>query len=70
MVRRVKIVHTFRWPLATQPAPARRAPNGARRDGKSFIFLKRLTGQQAVEPVVVLNWVEEVKRLMAAAGIK
>jgi hypothetical protein len=24
----------------------------------------------AVEPVVVLNWVEEVKRLMAAAGIR
>ncbi len=40
------------------------------RDGKSFLFLKRLAGAQAVEPVVVLNWAQEVKRLMAAAGIK
>ena len=40
------------------------------RDGKSFIFLKRLAGSQTGEPVVVLNWMEEVKRLMAVAGIK
>ena len=40
------------------------------RDGKSFIFLKRLSATKAVEPIVVLNWIEEVKRLMAAAGIK
>ena len=40
------------------------------RDGKSFVFLGRLAGAQVVEPVVVLNWVQEVKRLMAAAGIK
>ena len=40
------------------------------RDGKSFIFLKRLAGSQAGEPVIVLNWMEEVKRLMAVAGIK
>jgi hypothetical protein len=25
---------------------------------------------KSVEPVVVLNWAEEVKRLMAAAGIR
>ena len=40
------------------------------RDGKRFVFVKRLAGSQAAEPVVVLNWVDEVKRLMAAAGIK
>jgi Tol biopolymer transport system component/tRNA A-37 threonylcarbamoyl transferase component Bud32 len=40
------------------------------RDGKSFIFLKQLEASKAVEPIVVLNWAEEVKRLMAAAGIK
>jgi Tol biopolymer transport system component len=40
------------------------------RDGKTFLFVKPLTGKAAVEPIVVLNWVEEVKRLMAAAGIR
>jgi hypothetical protein len=40
------------------------------RDGGSFIFLKRLAADKSVEPVVVLNWAEEVKRLMAAAGIR
>ncbi len=40
------------------------------RDGKSFIFVKRLDASKVVEPVVVLNWIEEVKRLMAAAGIR
>ena len=40
------------------------------RDGKHFVFVKRLTGSVAAEPIVVLNWIEEVKRLMAAAGIK
>jgi hypothetical protein len=40
------------------------------RGGGSFIFLKRLAGEKLAEPVVVLNWAEEVKRLMAAAGIK
>ena len=39
------------------------------RDGKSFIFIKPLMTRAPVEPVVVLNWMEEVKRLMAAAGI-
>jgi hypothetical protein len=42
----------------------------ASRDGKSFIFLKQLGASKAVEPIVVLNWAEEVKRVMAAAGIK
>ena len=36
------------------------------RDGKSFILLKRLASARIVE----LNWAQEVKRLMAAAGIK
>ena len=40
------------------------------RDGKHFIMLKRLAGAERYEPLVVLNWAEEVKRLMAAAGIK
>ena len=40
------------------------------RDGKHFIFVKPLAGRVVVEPVVVLNWMAEVKRLMAAAGIK
>jgi serine/threonine-protein kinase len=40
------------------------------RDGASFIFLKSLVTDKTVDPVVVLNWAEEVKRLMAAAGIR
>ena len=40
------------------------------RDGRHFIMLKRLAGAQRYEPMVVLNWAEEVKRLMAAAGIR
>jgi serine/threonine-protein kinase len=40
------------------------------RDGKSFVFVKPVGQAVVVEPVVVLNWVEEVKRLMAAAGIR
>ena len=40
------------------------------RDGKHFVFVKRVTGSVAAEPIVVLNWIEEMKRLMAAAGIK
>jgi serine/threonine-protein kinase len=40
------------------------------RDGTHFIFVKPLAGQAAAEPVVVLNWMTEVARLMAAAGIK
>ena len=40
------------------------------RDGRHVIMLKPLVGAQKVEPIVVLNWADEVKRLMAAAGIK
>ncbi len=40
------------------------------RDGKDFILVKPLAGREAVAPVVVLNWTTEVKRLMAAAGVK
>jgi hypothetical protein len=39
------------------------------RDGTHFLFVKSLTSRVA-EPIVVLNWMEEVKRLMAAAGVK
>jgi eukaryotic-like serine/threonine-protein kinase len=39
------------------------------RDGKGFIFVKPRGGKAVADPVIVLNWVEEVKRLMAAAGI-
>ena len=39
-------------------------------DGKHFVFA-RLVGQRLqVEPIVVLNWLEEVKRLVAASGNK
>lgn len=38
--------------------------------GRSFIFPKPIRRTETVEPIVVLNWVEEVKRLMLAAGIK
>lgn len=40
------------------------------RDGKSFVFVKPTARSAEIEPVVVPNWVEEVKRLMAAAGIR
>ncbi|HEY8063046.1 MAG TPA: protein kinase, partial [Gemmatimonadales bacterium] len=39
-------------------------------DGKHFIFVKPLAGKVVADPVIVLNWMTEVKRLMAAAGIK
>jgi serine/threonine-protein kinase len=39
-------------------------------DGKHFVFVKSLAGDERTDPVVVLNWMTEVKRLMAAAGIK
>lgn len=39
-------------------------------DGKQFVFVKSLTGDERTEPVVVLNWMAEMKRLMAAAGVK
>jgi serine/threonine-protein kinase len=40
------------------------------RDGKSFVFVKSVGRSAGGEPIIVLNWMEEVKRLMAAAGIK
>jgi hypothetical protein len=53
-----------------QPGNASQRNFDVSRDGKSFVFVKP-TGQRAgAEPVVVVNWVEEVKRLMAAAGIR
>ncbi|HEX6941877.1 MAG TPA: hypothetical protein VF128_03050 [Gemmatimonadaceae bacterium] len=38
--------------------------------GRSFVFAKPLERATNVEPVVVLNWAEDVKRLMLAAGIR
>lgn len=38
------------------------------RDGKSFIFVRSTSQRTAIEPVFVANWVEEVRRLMAATG--
>ena len=39
-------------------------------DGTHFVFA-RLVGQRSqVEPIIVLNWLEEVKRLVAASGQK
>ena len=38
------------------------------RDGRTFLFVKSPIGKTAVGPIIVLNWMEEVKRLMAAAG--
>jgi Tol biopolymer transport system component len=40
------------------------------RDGRSFVFVKPTSQNAMIQPIVVLNWVEEVKRLMVAAGIK
>ncbi len=40
------------------------------RDGKSFVFVKPMGTSAKVEPIVVLNWMDEVKRLLTAAGIK
>ena len=40
------------------------------RDGQHFVFVKQAAWTRGGAPMVVLNWVEEVKRLMAAAGIK
>ena len=40
------------------------------RDGTHFVFVKSLAGGVRPAPVVVLNWATEMKRLMAAAGVK
>jgi len=40
------------------------------RDGRTFIFARPVNQRHVVEPMVVLNWVQEVRRLMAAAGVK
>jgi hypothetical protein len=38
--------------------------------GGSFIFAKPLQRPASVDAIVVLNWAEEVKRLMLAAGVR
>jgi Tol biopolymer transport system component len=39
-------------------------------DGRYFVFARLVGQRSSVEPIVVLNWLEEVKRLMAASGSK
>jgi eukaryotic-like serine/threonine-protein kinase len=40
----------------------------ATRDGGHFVFARMVGERLQLEPIIVLNWLEEVKRLMAAAG--
>ena len=40
------------------------------RDGGSFVFARMVRQAARVEPIIVLNWLEEVKRLMAASSSK
>jgi len=40
------------------------------RDGKSFLFVRPVGRRTAAEPIIVLNWREEVRRLMTAAAAK
>jgi serine/threonine-protein kinase len=40
------------------------------RDGRSFVFARMVRQAVQVEPIIVLNWLEEVKRLMASSGQK
>jgi serine/threonine-protein kinase len=40
------------------------------RDGKSFVFVKPTVQSASAMPIVVINWIDEVKRLMNSAGIK
>ena len=42
----------------------------ATRDGKSFVLVRPMARGTAAEPVIVLNWVSEVRRLMAATGAR
>jgi Tol biopolymer transport system component len=37
-------------------------------DGRHFVFARMVGQRLEVEPIIVLNWLVEVKRLMAAAG--
>jgi Tol biopolymer transport system component len=37
-------------------------------DGRHFVFARMVGQPLQVEPIIVLNWLVEVKRLMAAAG--
>ena len=37
-------------------------------DGRHFVFARMVGQRSQVEPIIVLNWLVEVKRLMAAAG--
>jgi serine/threonine-protein kinase len=37
-------------------------------DGRHFVFARMVGQRVQVEPIIVLNWLEEVKRLMTASG--
>jgi serine/threonine protein kinase len=40
------------------------------RDGQRFLFVRPTTRAALVEPVIVLNWAEEVRRMMSATGAR
>jgi hypothetical protein len=40
------------------------------RDGKSFVIVRSQAPRAAADPIIVLNWGEEVRRLMTAAQVK
>jgi eukaryotic-like serine/threonine-protein kinase len=50
-------------------SPSRRGYDVSR-DGKTFVFVRPVMRRTEAAPVVVLNWGEEVRRLIAAAGVK
>ena len=37
-------------------------------DGRHFVFARMVGERLQLEPIIVLNWLEEVKRLMTASG--
>jgi serine/threonine protein kinase len=39
-------------------------------NGKHFVFARMVGQRLQLEPIIVLNWLEEVRRLMAASGAK
>ena len=40
------------------------------RDGKHFLFVRPTIRAATVTPIIVLNWMEEVRRTMAATGAR
>jgi hypothetical protein len=39
-------------------------------NGRHFVFARMVGQRLQLEPIIVLNWLEEVRRLMAASGAK